>query len=82
LRHGLTFGREERRKKKNKAEIVEDLIEKVEQKLGEGDVKASLADYIRLVQLQRELELEEPKEITVRWVEPETEKETDNDAKS
>ena len=58
------------------------MIAKVEQKLGEGDLKASLADYIRLVQFQRELEQEEAKEITVRWVEPEeTEKEANNDAK-
>ena len=68
--HQLSFGRE-RRKKKNQAEIVDDLIEKVEQKLSVGDVKASLGDYIRLVQLQKELEEEEPREITVTWVEPE-----------
>ena len=50
---------------------MEELIEKVEQKLGEGDVKATLGDYIRLVQLQRELEEEEPREIAVKWVDPE-----------
>lgn len=58
-------------KKTNKAEIVEGLIEKVERKLSKGDMKASLGDYIRLVQLQKELEEEEPREITVTWVEPE-----------
>ena len=36
-----------------------------------GDVKASLGDYIRLVQLQKGLEEEEPKEIRVTWIEPE-----------
>ena len=66
----LSFLRE-RRKKKRQAEIVDDFIEKVEQKLSVGDVKASLGDYIRLVQLQKELEDEEPREITVTWVEPE-----------
>jgi hypothetical protein len=66
----LSFLRE-RRKKKSKAEIVDDLIQKVENKLSVEDVKASLGDYIRLVQLQKELEDEEPREITVTWVEPE-----------
>jgi hypothetical protein len=36
-----------------KAEVVEQIIERVEQRLGEGDVKATVGDYIRLVQLQR-----------------------------
>lgn len=51
--------------------MVEQILEKVEQKLGEGDVKATLGDYIRLVQLQKELEDDEPGEITVTWVDPE-----------
>lgn len=51
--------------------MVEQIIERVEQRLGEGDVKATLGDYIRLIQLQKELEDEEPGEITVTWVDPE-----------
>ena len=43
----------------------------MEQKIGKGDVKATLGDYIRLVQLQQDLEDEEPGEITVRWVDQE-----------
>jgi hypothetical protein len=43
----------------------------VELKLGKDEVKATLGDYIRLVQLQKELEEEEPRDITVTWVEPE-----------
>ena len=58
-------------KRNKKAEVVEQLIERVEQKFGEGDVKATLGDYIRLVQLQKELEDEELGEITVTWVDPE-----------
>ena len=58
-------------KRTKKAEVVEQLLEKVEQRLAEGDVKATVGDYIRLVQLQKELEEEEPGEITVRWVDPE-----------
>ncbi len=58
-------------KRNKQAEVVEQILEKVEQKLGEGDVKATLGDYIRLVQLQKELEDDEPGEITVTWVDPE-----------
>ncbi len=57
-------------KRNKKAEVVEQMLQRVEQKLGTGDVKATLADYIRLVQLQKELEDEEPGEITVTWVDP------------
>ena len=58
-------------KKKTQAEVVKELIEKVEKKLADGDAKASLGDYIRLVQLQKELEEDEPKDIKVTWVKPE-----------
>lgn len=51
--------------------MVEGLIEKVEAKLGD-DVKATVAEYIRLVQLQQELEQDEPRDIEVRWVDEET----------
>ncbi len=65
-------------KRNKKAEVVEQILEKVEQKLGEGDVKATLGDYIRLVQLQKELEDEEPGEIKVTWVDPDkTESDTE-----
>ena len=73
----LDFGREEterKQKKKTQAAVVKKLLENVEKKLGGEDVKASLGDYIRLVQLQQELEEEEPKDITVTWVEPASEK--------
>jgi hypothetical protein len=56
------------------AGIVQKLLKKVEQRLSKDDVKASLGDYIRLVQLQKELEDEEqPREMKVTWVEAEKE---------
>jgi hypothetical protein len=58
------------KKNRSKAEVVEQIIEKVEQRLGDGEMKPTLGDYIRLVQLQKELEEEEPGEITVTWVDP------------
>ena len=73
----IDFGREQterEQKKKTQAAVVKKLLENVERKLGGEDVKATLGDYIRLVQLQQELEEEEPKDITVTWVEPASEK--------
>ena len=54
------------------------LVEQVEKKLGK-EMKATLGDYIRLVQLQKELEAEEPREITVTWVDPDAKAETDSE---
>jgi hypothetical protein len=66
------------KKNRSKAEVVEQIIEKVEQRLGDGEMKPTLGDYIRLVQLQKELEEEEPGEITVTWVDPDkTESDTE-----
>jgi hypothetical protein len=69
----IDFGREQterKQKKKTQAAVVKKLLKNVEKKLGGEDVKATLGDYIRLVQLQQELEEEEPGDITVTWVEP------------
>jgi hypothetical protein len=52
----------------------------MEAKLGGQDVKASLGDYIRLMQLQRELEEEDATEIKVTWVEPEETKNPSSDS--
>ena len=54
-----------------RAGVVKRLLENVEKKLSENEVKATLGDYIKLVQLQKELDEEPPKEIKVTWVEPE-----------
>ncbi|MBZ5674041.1 MAG: hypothetical protein LAP61_07320 [Acidobacteriia bacterium] len=72
----IDFGREQterKQKKKTQAAVVEKLLKNVEKKLAGKDVKATLGDYIKLVQLQTELEEEEPKDIKVTWVEPKSE---------
>ena len=63
----------ESKKKKTQAAVVDKLLKNVEKKLAGKDVKATLGDYIKLVQLQAELEEEEPKDITVTWVDPKPE---------
>jgi hypothetical protein len=48
---------------------VKALLDRVGQTLEQGELKPSLADYIRLMQFERELTEEEPRNVEVRWVE-------------
>lgn len=64
-------GRGTRRKKVNKAALVEQVLHSIEQRLQRDELKATVGDLIRLVQLEKELEEEQPKEIKVTWIEPE-----------
>ena len=50
--------------------LLETVIQKMEKKLNADDFKPSLADFMKLVQLEKEVGEEEPKEIKVTWVEP------------
>ena len=53
-----------------RAGVLKRLLKIVEKKLTEKEVKATLGDYIKLVQLQKEMHDEQqPKEIKVTWVE-------------
>ena len=54
-----------------RARTVDSILKKMETKLTKDDAKATLGDYIRLVQLQKELEDEQPREIKVSWIESE-----------
>ncbi len=55
----------------DKAALVNKLLKSIERRLEKDELKATLGDFIRLLQLKKELEDEEPREIEVRWVEPE-----------
>ena len=52
------------------AQAVKCMLTKIETKMKGDKMKATLGDYIRLVQLHKELDDESPKEIRVTWVEP------------
>ena len=54
-----------------RAAVIKGVLERMEKQMGSDTMKATLGDYIRLVQLQKELEEETPREIKVTWVEPE-----------
>jgi hypothetical protein len=50
--------------------VLEGVITKMEGKLATEEFKPSLADYLKLVQMEKEIGEEETKEIKVTWVEP------------
>ena len=58
------------RNKLRVGEVLTSVVQKIEGKLKETEFKPSLADFLRLVQLEKEIGEEEPKEIKVTWVEP------------
>lgn len=52
---------------------ITDLLTKMEEKLGTELGKVSVADYVRVIQLDRELEEDEqvrPTALKVMWIEP------------
>jgi hypothetical protein len=58
------------RKRLRVGEVLSAVIAKMEKNLEAADFKASLADYLRLIQMQKEIGDDEPKEIKVTWVKP------------
>lgn len=52
------------------AELVGELLEKMKGQMKSENFKGTLGDFIRLLQLQRELAQDRPGEIKVTWVEP------------
>jgi len=56
----------------HRARIVRKAIESIEAKLGTDQIKGTLADLVRLLQIEKELGEDEPREVTVTWVDPPT----------
>jgi hypothetical protein len=59
----------------DRAGLVRRAIGKFEKKLESGEMKFTAGEYIRLLELLKELDEEKPKEIRIRWV---AEKETES----
>ena len=56
---------------KNRKRLIRRLLGRIEKEFKNKETKATLADFIRLTQLERELEEEEqPREIIITWSEP------------
>jgi len=57
--------------RKSRKKRVTELLKQIEGKLNVEDMKVTLGDFIRLMQLERELdEDEQPREIIVTWKDP------------
>ncbi len=56
--------------KKNRAELIGVLIEQAELRIQDRDYKITVGDFIRLLQYEKEVETDQPKEIRVTWIEP------------
>ncbi|MBZ5590651.1 MAG: hypothetical protein LAP39_00330 [Acidobacteriia bacterium] len=54
----------------NRAQLLDKAIQRIEEKLGSADVKATFGDFIKLLQLQKEMQLDQPREIKVTWIDP------------
>ena len=57
------------------ARFIEKTVEKVESKIEKGEISPTVAEYLKLLQLEQEWEQQEsitdgPKEIKVTWVGP------------
>ena len=57
--------------RQRRTRIVRKAIESIEAKLGTREMRPTLADLVRLLQIEKELSTDEPREIRVRWIESE-----------
>lgn len=55
--------------RQRQAKMIAKLMERLEKQLDEKEAKVTIADFIRLWQLQKELEEHQPKEIKITWIE-------------
>jgi hypothetical protein len=53
------------------SEVLQKAILKMEGEIQRDDFKTTIADYLKLVHLEQELDDDGPKEVRVTWVEPE-----------
>jgi len=52
------------------SEFLDKVITNMEDKLKSGPIKPTIGDYLKLLQMEQDIEHEVPKEIRVTWVEP------------
>ena len=56
------------------AKLVAEAISGIEKRLLNQKDPPTIGDYLKLMQLQKDIEHEQPREIKVTWVEPESKK--------
>jgi len=64
--------RQRKRRAANPAKLVKKALALLEKRLDDGDLKeSSLADVIRLLKISADVQHRAPREVMVRWVDPE-----------
>jgi hypothetical protein len=61
-----------RRSAKAPAKRIAELLWVIEEKLRDNGFKPTVADFIRLLQLHKEFEAQQPRNIEVTWIDPPT----------
>lgn len=57
------------RRPKDSAVLIRKAIQNIESKIDTNELKATIGDFIRLLQMEKEIEVEQPRDIKVTWVE-------------
>jgi len=52
------------------SELLAEAMKTLEARIASKELKPTVADYLKLLQMEQEFEQETPKEIKVTWVEP------------
>jgi hypothetical protein len=52
------------------AQILAKAVKAIEDRLEAKDFKPTMGDYLKLLQLEHEMDEESPREVKVTWVEP------------
>ena len=55
---------------KTKADVIREAIKIFEKKFDAANIKITASEYIRLLELQQQMNEEKPREIRIRWVQP------------
>ncbi len=69
VRKGSSKKNPARRLIDKQAILINKLVNNIEEKIDANELKATLGDLIRLMQMQKEIEENQPREIKVTWVE-------------
>ena len=57
-------------KTKTKADVIREAIKIFEKKFDAANIKITASEYIRLLELQQQMNEEKPREIRIKWVQP------------
>jgi hypothetical protein len=58
------------REKVRVGELLERIVADIEKQIQDENFKATTSEYLKLIQLQKEFDQDEAREITVTWINP------------